>query len=89
VNGDDGALHVDEIVLAQTASSPFCETNIVPHKSSGHLVIGAFGHLVGHLIGQLSGAAQSMTKDHMTKWPKTNDQVTKSPEDRIFPPTVP
>lgn len=29
----DSALHVDEIVLAQTASNPFCKTNIVPYKS--------------------------------------------------------
>ena len=33
VNGDHGALHVDEIVLAQLLAHPLIQTNIVPQMS--------------------------------------------------------
>ena len=45
VHRHDRALHVDEIVLAQLLAIPFLQTNIVPHLSSGHLVIWLSGHL--------------------------------------------
>jgi hypothetical protein len=31
VHGDDGALHVNQIILAQLLANPFCKTNIMPH----------------------------------------------------------
>ena len=32
VHGDDGALHVNQIILAQLLANPFCTTTIMPHQ---------------------------------------------------------
>jgi hypothetical protein len=39
-----GALHINEIILAQLLARPFFQTNIVPHLSFDYLVIWLFGH---------------------------------------------
>jgi hypothetical protein len=43
VDRNHGALHINEIILAQLLARPFFQTNIVPHL---HLVIYSFGYLV-------------------------------------------
>ena len=43
VDRNHGALHINEIILAQLLARPFFQTNIVPHF---HLVIYSFGYLV-------------------------------------------
>jgi hypothetical protein len=44
VHRDHGALHINEIILAQLLARPFFQTNIVPHLSFDYLVIWLFGH---------------------------------------------
>ena len=41
VHGDDGALHVNQIILAQLLANPFCRQTLchICIRSSGHLVI--------------------------------------------------
>ena len=43
VDRNHGALHINEIILAQLLARPFFQTNIVPHF---HPVIYSFGYLV-------------------------------------------
>src|SRR5262245_13804776 len=52
VHRDDGALHIDQIVLAQTASVPFLRTNIVP-QIEWRVVVGWW------LVGQSLRTASS------------------------------
>jgi hypothetical protein len=48
VHGDDGALHVNQIILAQLLANPFCRQTLC------HICIWSFGYLViWSLIGQL------------------------------------
>jgi hypothetical protein len=44
VDRNHGALHINEIILAQLLARPFFQTNIVPHLSFDYLVIWIFGH---------------------------------------------
>ena len=57
VHRDDGALHVNQIILAQLLACPFFQTNIVPHLSFGYLVIWLIWSFVaGTQAARASGA---------------------------------